>query len=395
MNRLCWIALVLASACNESPSSSPDAPVLMDSTPPPNVVTVNIGDETPLLVAYRNGDGPWQTLDQSQPLDLRVHNAYQVLAVCGNAAVGYETAIYGAMFEADGATVALPCHTPPAIPTTATITGTMVQPGTIWISGDTQGLSSNWSFELDVPQGEHELVAVAGNKILIRNDVMVSIPATVGTIDVDDGDELEPVPLTVTGKHPSETLSIATVLLTEHDQVMVQGEGNVAKVAPPSQLTSNDHQMLVAVIDSFPAFRYVLTDYHGTDPGSLALPEPLTGVARDPGGVTWSAPLPMGTPELFAVTGANVVRAMASAAYLAARSSLSLVAPVDGYDRDWSVDVAHPDFMSFSVYDVSEMGSTGTSVFWVGGSVVQRTPLHARKAVMQRTLQRLRDRSVR
>ncbi|MGE0870734.1 MAG: hypothetical protein AB7P03_19365 [Kofleriaceae bacterium] len=366
---------------------------MMNATPPPNVVTVDLGDQTPLLVAYRDGDGPWQTLDLSQPLELHVHNAYQVLGVCGTPELGFQTEIFGATFETDGATVPLPCRTF-SVPKTATVTGTMVQPGTIWISEPTDSLASNWTFELDVPLGEHELVAVAGNKILVRKGVMVSLPSTLATVDLEeDGTEMQSVPLVINGKLPEENLTIDTYLFTGHDSAVLRGQGSTAMVAPPSQVTADDQQLLFASVDSFPTARYIATSYEGKTPGPVALMDPLTGITRFPGGVTWSV-LPAGSPELTAYSRGNMVRATATTSYLANSNAMSLIAAgVKGFDVDWAVDIEHPDFMRFAVYDLSENLSRGTTIMWTAGSAARLDPAqHVQRSIANRLTSPLRAR---
>ena len=333
-------AALFLFACGSEPSHPivPDA--TFDSAPEvgPNTVTVELVDDYPSFIAYRDGTAPWQdAVAHNGSFELEVHDGFEVVAVCGNDDIGFDTGYQAINFDETQGELYLPCVTPfNEMTPTVSFTGTMVQAGSV-LSGYEQrdSATANWQFQLPVLAGVHDLAAVGGNRMVVRRNLSTAAPA-LPTIDLASaGTAMPTVTLTAAGTQSDDALSIQTSLITTNEFLALPAEaGSTVHVVPAALLTSVDAQTLWLRARAGQSTRSAVFTYTGTVPSFTLLPRLATvqfGVANS---VSWTS-LPEGELSLFTQGGKVSVEMSASPGWRAGRTELAFPTDIPSFRPEW------------------------------------------------------------
>lgn len=271
----------MLAACGD-PTAGPDArgrdaPVFV---PGPNVVTIDVTDETTDVMYRLDGAGPWGLADKLSPTQYQLHvtNAYEVAVACGLEWNGH-TVLHARTF-ADGDSDFLYCTADPvaaAPPPMFEVTGQMMQPGLVTLDLDIDSSSIGpWTYSMNVPEGTYDLIALdSSNRMAIRRNVAITEPTTLPSLDtLDEGTLLEDRPFAVLTPVIGETVDIATLLLTAGGFMAIEGTASLVHVVPASLLLSSDTQYFDVQATTTSTRRYVDT-LVGTQ-SSVQLMPPLT-----------------------------------------------------------------------------------------------------------------------
>jgi hypothetical protein len=314
------------------PDAMPDA-----DTVAMNAIVVESFGETPLFIMYRDGDRAWQAPTTiSGGYEFRVHDAYQLLAVCDGGGY-YQTGIEAGTYDESGGMTYLPCYgsTEDTPPTTVQVTGVMAQPGFVSVGGaEATGTTTNWPFTLDVETGVHDLVAVANTKILIRRDVNVA--AAMSVAGVDPTVAMTAVPYTI-GNDADENVTTQMYLLTENDfTLMPERMGATAYVAPDTLLMANDRQYAVVMANGSQTWRGVFARYTSGSSTTYTLMPRLSGVQFTATGASWSTALPEGDVSMYLAGDSAQVQMQASKGWLGSRTEIALdTTTIPGFNPAW------------------------------------------------------------
>jgi len=312
----------------------------------PNLVKVFVGGAE--FVAYRDGDGPWQTprVDGDQ-YNLCVAHDYVVVAACTYSGGAFEVNQYAS-------TVGICRDYPTTVATTVTVSGDMVQPGEVWIGpffGALLPTPGPWSFHVPVPPGTHALVAssdfngVANGRVAIRRDQVIEGDTTEPVIDLDvEGTATSHVGLTITNGLADETLSTSTFLAIDEWAQISSTSSTVAHVVPAELLLPTDQQNVdvgaVATIGRASFRRGVDAIFTGETSFTLLDRLPETALHDDGRGASLPA-LPDGSAHAFlnVTGGGGSTIATASSGWLDAHATLEVTfdASAPGYDPAWVV----------------------------------------------------------
>jgi hypothetical protein len=382
--------LVLVAACNTTAHDQPDAPAVPDAaTTGPNIVTVELSD-TPAFVAYRDGDGPWQT-PEAMPANtytLHVTAAYRFLWVCTYPSGGFDAQLELATLD-DGPHAQFFCESPTQTPTVA-VTGQMAQAGSVSMTDFAKSATAPWTFHLDVVPGAHELVAASSDRVSIQRDLAIAAAETLPTIDVvANGTALDTVPVTITGVGAGDMLGTHVDLSTTHDYNQVwSGTTSTMRTVPASLLHAGDRQVLWVTASTPTTFRGGASIFTGTET-TFAMMPPLTGVSFGPasGGLAamWSNLPPHSQLDFwldtFASPVVSVQHVAATKHWLDATGATSLTfdSSAPGYRAEWIVDLAGKYSRTFSATTL--VGTTGffsSEVFEFIAGAVARAPRSSR-----------------
>ncbi len=370
------VILVLLVACGGStqsntepqpdaqPDARPDAPP--DSSPlGPNAVSVETFGEVPLLVMYRDGTGPWQApTGTGQSLELRVHDRYELVAVCGDAANGFDTGIEASTFDESGGSTYLPCFgVIDGGGPTVVASGTMTQPGTVAMGGDSKtSTAANWTFQLAVTPGLKDLLATGSGRMLIRRNLDVAAAITLPRIDVvADGAALQSVPFQLTGVQTDDVISTRTQMMTGNGFFrLASAPGTAASVAPASLLAAADRQFVIINAMAGPVFRYASMRYTAASTTMIPMMPRLANVVFGANGVTWST-VPDGEVELFLASGLTALHGTATQGWLGTTTELVLdTTAIPGFLPEWRPGAI--DYRRFGVRQFTGGVSLGTAI---------------------------------
>jgi hypothetical protein len=264
MRPILFSMLVLA-ACDDPRATTT---VSLDTVGPPN------------LVAFRVGDGAWQTLPPNGNLyAIEVDEPYVVAVACNDFEDLYDTYLFARTPDDDPA-VKAPCTgNGPALD--AVVQGTLVQRGEVGVGFRSAGVNTGGAFDLDVSAGAHELVARSATKILIRDIEVTGTTVLPAPIDIDaEGTELVPG-YTIANAAPDEYQFGAVQLFTEHQTYMIldYGEPEELLLAPDAILGVEDKQRVSMSASRDDFSRSVsIEDTRDAPARALTLPEHLSGV---------------------------------------------------------------------------------------------------------------------
>ena len=211
--------------------------------------------------------------------DLQVTNDYQVVVAC-NTPQGSDVTLFDRTF-ADGTILFAFCDAASlSQPTTTAITGTMAQPGQVFMGDSANSTTAPWSFTLNETLAMHDLIAIGtNNRMLIRRGIAVVGPTSVANIDVvADGTTMTAVPLTINGMQSGETLSTDFDLLLTNDFAFLTGSSTTVQTPPASLLQTNDFELLDLVLTTSTTSRSANTVFGGTESVFTLMPI-LTGVS--------------------------------------------------------------------------------------------------------------------
>jgi hypothetical protein len=357
----CYLPVVMiVTACSsDHHPQTVDASVVVD-TPPmidadeTSTVTVDLeGSDPPLFVAYQDGARAWQAIDPTtSPLVLRVHDDYQLLAVCGDASDGFDTGIQASTID-DGPTVGVPCFqfTSPAT-TPVTASGTVVQPGSVSIGVTQSSATPNWPFSLTVAKGMHTLVAISATKAIVQNGLDLEADTTLPNIDISAGAALVPVTFTVADAAPGATLDTQLRESLANDFTFLPSvPGTTAHALPASLLSNTDVQTVAVSAASATTFQTALQQVNNTTVTAIDMIPTFSGVTFTTGKASWTAPLPAGDLEFDAVSlsSFNLLFLTPSSRWLGTKTELSVdTSVIPGFRPEWAVDTS-PQSLSLDV----------------------------------------------
>ena len=382
-------------------------------------LAIGCGDNSPAVVldvtfdgtavqqflAYREDSGDWQVPKMTSSTvtngrgdisyDLPVLDPYEVVSVC---VASDETFHVQHLFgtRADGEAV-LACDVPFAVPVQPPVLfdvdGKVDQPGQVFMWGEAEGQDAPWMFNVHVPPGTHDLIAIGhvdgAQRILIGRDQVVSGNMTEPTIDLaSDGAGLVNVGMSLSGVDGDELFTFGGLWTTDGyaSLPVTTSPGMTVSIAPESLLRDGEIQQLLVQADPpppppppldqppTPATQIFSRDVWATlsesGPTSLALLPKLSGftydVATSPDGVTvgpWGT-VPISDYRSLDITLGDMDRnwesAIVSRSWLeaTAATSLTLDTSAPGYDATWKLDTSQG---YESCFDVADGDGTSTS----------------------------------
>lgn len=298
-----------------------------DSGPIATTVALQVfGSEEPVVLAYRDEGGAWQDLPPNPDgeYSLRVHGAYEVIAVCGSA-TNYSTQLqFGTPAEGEQSML---CFTggnsdEPPVATTR-VTGTMTQPGIVTFNHQlAESMTGPWTFELDVPSGEAgDLFAHDNERVVVRRNLAVA--ASIADIDLTAGQPFTKTPVLVDGRLADEDLSTDTYLFAEHGSLVVIRPGSTVVTVPDALLEQFDFQY---------SYIYARTptterDHAAEGAARVELLPRLEGVSFDANGASWTTLPAAGDEATLSVTTQTAsVSVSATKGWLDGRTRLALPA---------------------------------------------------------------------
>jgi len=362
-----WLVM-LGTGCGGNSASTPDAqsvdaaPDEPDATPEVKI-TIRAFGTPPALIAYRDGlDGEWQTpAATSTGYEMIVHGPYIVSYTCDDGQDHIATSQIGRTPD-DDRDPFVQCGL--IVRTLVHVTGQMVQPGTVTV-GHTSASSRtpNWSFDVSVEPGTHDVFAVTADRVAIRRDVVITA-ATALTPALDvvaDGTDLVATPFSVSGATAGEDTSLLTSVQTAHAFVLLLdpslGDPAMQKVVPRSLLAPSEfHKVSISTAALAPSgpprtTRRVLRRWSDGQSTSFTLPLKLGPIAYTTASgalvATWST-----APDFSLVEGVVSSRVpstgkrrsifvQASKHFIdASAPSLRFDVDMPGFQPGWRVDYA-------------------------------------------------------
>lgn len=352
--------LIASCALNAEPELDLEADPSLAVTA---VISIH-ADAPPDLVAVREGTGAWRRATQVRPTEYTatVRGPYSVLGVCaGSVQVASRTL-------SDAPTISLYCQ-PPA-PSDITVGGTMTQPGMVALGiYGTSSSTSNWSYSLDVPAGDYDLVATSSDRLLLRKNLSLRASTTLPPLDLAAATPFATATFTPTNSFAGETQSVSTFLVgprIDPQARIYRGSLTSAKVAPSSLLASDVRQEVSLRSEATTGSRYVLrsTRYPFQVGGTTSFTywNPMAGVAFGVSNgspvVTWTSRADMDYLfySVYGVSGASYSMEV-SRNYLNASRSKRLVfdvASAPGFRPEWVLPVQYE-------HNVSAQAQLGTT----------------------------------
>jgi hypothetical protein len=366
--------VLIVAGCGDEPAERPDAaPVppppdaAVDATdaPPPDdgvTITVERFGTAPTLIAYRDGvTAAWQTpTTTATGYEIKVHGPYVLSSTCAGGNSISTSQVARTPDDARAIFVGCGLTTGP----TVRVTGQMVQPGSVTIGGARQSSATpNWSFDLLVAPGTHEVIGLTADGIELRRDVAIAeATALTPAIDVAArGVALVDAPFAVSGALPDEELRQSNALQTTHAFALLEdpsfGELDKQKAVPTSLLRENEfHKLLISAFAFAPqggagTTRRVRRRWNPGQASSFALPDLLGPIAYAVTSgtlvATWST-----VPEFFEIEGSVLahtadfgvfwsINMTASKRFIDASSaSITFDVAIPGYKPEWRIDYA-------------------------------------------------------
>ncbi len=352
--------------------------VLPDSdSQPPNVVSVDTFGEMPAFIRYRNGSGPWlEPTASGSGYEFRIDDRYELVAVCGDATVGYDVGFEAATYEEFGGETFLPCFGTgtPTTTTTHAVTGTMVQAGKVMVgNANDDSTTPNWSFALDVEDGVQDVLAIGSGRMRLQRAVLIDKPTALPAIDVvQSGVALDTRTLTINNMATGDTARTRTYFLTQRAFFVIEdAAGQTARVAPAAQVIANDVQFVEFSASNGTYRRTALKRHTAAAPVStFTLLPRLENTQLANGTATWTS-IPDGGRELLIYSGETAIHRFASPGFLGTATSLAIDTEIPGFMPEWKVGSV--DYASFEV-------NTSAGGVSLRSSIEQTTeipPLHA------------------
>jgi len=349
---LLFTTLVSAAACGDDsrPGNPPKGPGGGSGEEEGEKVLITTYDNTPLFMAYRDEGGEW--LDPTEVstgnFEIRVNGPYEVVTVCG-AADRPRTSLRRFVLE-DGAEQKVSCINYGPEPTMTKVSGQMVQPGSVFMYNLASSTAANWSFNLDVATGAHELIAYDSGNIVIERDLDIQANTTVNTVDLASGAALLPKTFTFTGTRGDDTVSTETDLITPNELVYLAGSDSTVKVVPDDALGADDLQVVMASASNGTARRTIELTPGDSAPRELNFMPRLSGVRLEPEQAVWAS-IPQGATGISQYTpgdapgGERRLSLVVSKGWMAshadqlvATGELKIDLAIPNYDDAWRID---------------------------------------------------------
>lgn len=342
LRTLSLFVLSLAAACGD------------EVTPPsgtPSRITVST-ETAPILIAFRDGlDAVWQTPAASATgvYAFDVHGPYIVTVVCEIDGLVMTAQI--ARTPDDDRELDMDCFQWNDAP--FSVTGTMAQPGMIGFDNFLDFSDTpNWQFHLRAGPEPHDLLAIAGGRIVIRRGLVFGADATIMDVDVaQEGVALAPASFTATNATAGEALDVVVELGTATTLwgLVYSGPPTSAKIIPSAVLNATDQQTVWMTARRGELARFVGRDHRAGDATAFALPDPMgapqVSTAGDKVVGTWDT-LPEGdmlylVADGFATDGIYRVHDLALSPRFMAETGATeaaLDAELPGYLPAWRLD---------------------------------------------------------
>ena len=324
-----------------------------DSPPSPPGPLEIVADSELALVAFREGQGPWQAAARiaADHYEATPQKPYTLLMVCLPPAGGSITKLLSDLPAPSRRTISLECGGPPG---PILVRGIMAQPGEVHL-GQASASSAlpGWSFELPSFAGLQDLIAIGGDRVHVQRRLTISQDVTLPPIDlVQQGAALVELPVEVRAPPSGGTLSAATYLFSGSVYPVQIYRGPLpARQLPPRPGVSEPLVLEVQSQRRTDDVTRVWTTSRSLSgqPTPVVLWEPSVEVAMQPQGGAESATWPLlGGSRSFELAvrdeKGHRVTHHASEAYLERTSSqrLSLAVDAPGYLPAWSPDLAQP-----------------------------------------------------
>lgn len=329
--------------------TDPDAP----DTGDPVTIDVATGVE-PALVAVRDGaTAAWTAVTASAPSSYQVvvHGPYTLLVVCAPGAT-QQRVTERSLTPADERTQTIDCTPPPAPGAQATLSGRMTQSGLV-AAGDGRDTSvaDDWSFDIDLTAGTHDLVAVARTMIGFRRGIDVTNDVTLATTVnlLTEGAPYIMAPLVVPNPGTGEVLRARVTLRTATTPAAAPIQLSLglpagALLAPNALLVATDEQVATVSATKDGATRSRRRPVREGGDLTYALPEPLAGAAfsMDAGQLvgTWTSLPAYTSVQTRAETPriSHVHELSASFVNATAATHATIDTEVPGFDAAWKID---------------------------------------------------------
>jgi hypothetical protein len=358
-----------------APDAARDAPP--DTPTPTTTVTIDTLGE-PDLIAFRDGDGPWQALPISGGIyTIEVRNPYVVAVVCDDGA-GFVELFQMARSPDDFPRLQTSCVEAARGPSpVATVTGTMAQAGNVALGfAFAESTTPDWSFELTIGSGLLDLVADDGERAVFRRGLELSGETTVPRIDLaQEGFALVDTDAAITNPLPNETLSGQVTVFTQNFTFARFKSMPIedVKLIPDGTLVGQERQRLElrARNGKFQRSAFVFRVEEASNT-SFAVPDPLTGVtyttAPERLDTAWSS-LPAGTEavtllaQAFDQTTTWLHLFDVSAAYIADTNitSFAIDTAIPGFEARWRFDFDGTYFLLFGAHQFVAPSTTLSS----------------------------------
>ena len=318
----------------------------------PTTITIS-SDKAPALVAFRDGlDADWQaaTMKTATSYEAVVHGPYVVTVACEGAAELATTQI--ARTPDDEHAIAVSCEV--AAPATHAITGHMAEAGRIQMgAAHATSTTAGWDFNMAVPNGTYDLMALNDDKIVLRRGIEVSgdLALTPEINLSQDGKLLAEVAFTAPNAAATETL-VASVDLDKPGTPYSIYSGPIAtvKAIPDTLLVAADPQTASVKASTAGGFRALRRPFRVGGKTEFTLPAPLTGVkweqAEGKLALSWSA-MPAFDSFVVGVTGEKNGKQQSQSLELSPRfvqetgiARTDVDTDIAGYKPEWKIDLA-------------------------------------------------------
>jgi hypothetical protein len=371
------LAFVLLAAC----SGSTPVKLEFDVTGPP-----------PTLFTYRDGNGAWLTEppDANGHYTLTVTDDYQVVIACVEQSY-IASSLVSATVE-DGPQQTPTCIEPSYMtPTTYPVTGTMKQPGTVFLYDSASSQTPNWAVDLDAPAGTHDLLAIDNQqRMMIRRGLAIAGATTLDPIDLTGAPTMAPITLQIANAG-SDSVEALSNLRTATGIYFLSSTGSTQVpprvwTAPASLLESSDTQEIaVDASTNQGQERLVMSPFTGSET-SFTLPDEITGVTFGTASVGWTA-MPVAydnaglaldqdrypcTPTCEPIHVTQLIRATTRWLATAHATKLTFDAQPPGFQTAWTVDPTASYDQELTAYYVA--GNVEYDTFVHGGAANRQRP---------------------
>jgi hypothetical protein len=364
-----FVCLRVLGACSD------DSPPSIPKQPPPEPKTISIASTVePTLVAFRDGaDANWQVATKMSATSFQavIHGPYVVTVVCEDRSDGDTWVTWqAARTPDDPTTLSAPCDVPA---TKHTVTVHMVQAGRVQLGSSTDvKTEANQDYHLSVPSGSYDLIAVAGDRVLVRRGEAVDGDVTLAPVDVAAaaGATLVDVDFTADEIAKDEelvaevglattTTGPASLFVSDGVKEPLMEPVVTAKLAPDSLLDASDTQTITLRAINGNSSRALRRVFKADDDPTIELPTAVDSVVwtLDGGRLSMITSSVNTDADIHAfaegASGDSPRRARhdmeVSSAFMAATGIVRFVLDnnIPGYQPAWKIDLASEYTRSF------------------------------------------------
>jgi hypothetical protein len=237
----------------------------------------------PVLIAYRNHGGAWQ-MPRATPIaghyTLQVAHVYQYLVVCAQGGL-FDAELYGATEQDGPQQYAFCVTTTPPTPPQVTVTGTMIQAGTVTLGGGMATTIADAPFSLQTLAGDNDLIAFDATSVMVKRDQSITASTSLGTLDLaSKGSPLDQVTLSISNTD-ADFQGTAFTWFTPHGMALWDGSGSQLGI-PPAALLQSDDEPFIEADDDSPDFTTSRDVSYVYDPRTGILPLVLPDAIANP-----------------------------------------------------------------------------------------------------------------